>query len=478
MPSLSGDAPVIAIIGGGVSGAAVAYHLARTDVFQPQHIVVFEPRSLLGAGLAYDSSEPAHRINVPSTRMSLLPDDPEHFQRWIDANDALADDDAARAADGALFPRRSLFGTYMNRMVRPHVDSGAIRHVRSRLVAAERRNGRWHLTDAGGATLAADILVVATSHPAPSAPAPLVNILASHPRFVADPTRPNALDAIGAQDRVLVVGNGLTSADVVAALSLKGHIGSITGISRRGLRSRGHAPGPQEPFGDFASQPAATASGLLRQVRAAIRAAAAEGLSWHAVIDQVRGQGEALWQALPIVERRRIARHLRPFWDVHRFRVAPQVEAVSEEAIAAGRMEILAASVAEVAVTDDAIAVTLRLSRSHRLLQRHFDAVVVTTGPGHGGILRSQPFLTRLAEQGLLRLDPTGLGLDCNEASQAVGDLGLASPSLFISGPLARGTFGELMGLPQVTEHAVLVAQNVVAEVLSMFPALAREHRL
>lgn len=476
MSSSSDQFPVVAIVGGGVSGAAVAYHLARTGIFAPGRIVVFEPRALLGAGLAYDSVEPAHRINVPSTRMSLLPDDPEHFQRWIDANDALADDAHALVPGGAFYPRRSLFGTYMNAMIRPHVDNGAIRHVPRRLVSARLRDGRWHLADDGGETLDADILIVATSHPVPSAPASLASALADHPRFVADPTRAHGLDAIGVNDRVLIVGNGLTSADVVAALKLAGHRGQMTTISRRGLRSRGHAPTPQEPFGDFLSRPARTASELLRNVRAAIRAAAAENLTWHAVIDQVRGQGRQVWQGLPVVERRRIARHLRPYWDVHRFRVAPQVEAASEEALAAGRMEVLSGSVADVALVDDHIHCTLRLSRSHLLIQREFDAVVVTTGPGHGGILRSQPLLAGLAQQGYLAMDPTGMGLDCNSASQAIGASGTVEPSLFISGPLARGTFGELMGLPQVTEHAIYVAAGVVDSVLARFPSVRRLH--
>lgn len=478
MPTLSRQAPVVAIIGGGVSGAAVAYHLARTGIFEPARIVVFEPRAMLGAGLAYDSIEPAHRINVPSTRMSLLPDDPEHFQRWIDANDALADDAGATAANGALYPRRSLFGAYMNAMIKPYVDDGAVRHIGQRVVSVGREDGRWHLVDDCGEMLEADVLVVATSHPAPSAPKALADALAGHRRFIADPTRPHALDAVGPDDRVLIVGNGLTSADVVAALCQAGHRGPITAISRRGLRSRGHVQAPQDPFGDFLAQPAATASTLLKDIRAAIRVAAMQGVSWHAVIDQVRGQGEQLWQALPVIERRRIARHLRPYWDVHRFRVAPQVEAASEAAIADGRLQVLSGSVADAAVTDTDIRCTLRLSRSHTMIERNFDAVVVTTGPGHGSILRSQPFLAGLAEQGYLAIDPTGLGLACNRQSQAVGASGTAMPSLYISGPLARGTFGELMGLPQVTEHAVFVASEVASTVLAAFPAVRRLHRM
>ena len=71
--------PVVAIIGGGVSGAATAFHLARADQSPAPKIIVFEPRDGLGRGLAYDTAEPAHRINVPAARMSLLTDEPGSF---------------------------------------------------------------------------------------------------------------------------------------------------------------------------------------------------------------------------------------------------------------------------------------------------------------------------------------------------------------------------------------------------------------
>jgi uncharacterized NAD(P)/FAD-binding protein YdhS len=454
--------PVVGIIGGGVSGAGVAFHLARSGTFGQNQILVFEPRARLGPGLAYDTQDPAHRINVPASRMSLMPDDVEQFQRWIIANDAVAGDDDAMSADGNLFPRRGLFGSYLNTMVQPLVDSGDIVHIAERVDDIRRRDGRWLISSAGGRQIEVDILVVATSHPSPSAPKALESVLQGHPRFVADPTTPDALDPIRPADRVLIVGNGLTSSDIIASLALRGHLGPITAISRRGLRSRGHARMTQDLFGDFVSTPARTALALLVRIRRAIRAAEGEGRSWHAVIDQVRFQGGEIWRALPIAERRRIVRHLRPFWDVHRFRIAPQVEDASEQAIRAGRLTVLAASVAEVRRNGAEIECTLRLSRSHVRTERRFDAVVVTTGPGHGGIVDSQPWIRQLADAGYLSLDDTGLGLACDNASRALGSTGEVAPSLFISGPLARGTFGELMGLPQVSEHALFVATEII----------------
>ena len=64
----------VAIIGGGFTGAAVAWNMARSG--RSIDIVVFEPRSKLGAGLAYDTTNPVHRINVPASRMSISSNNP------------------------------------------------------------------------------------------------------------------------------------------------------------------------------------------------------------------------------------------------------------------------------------------------------------------------------------------------------------------------------------------------------------------
>src|SRR5689334_472534 len=112
--SKSERSPTVAVVGGGFSGGAVALHLARDrKAGEAARIVVFDPREKLGAGLAYDTLEPAHRINVPAAKMSVYPDDPESFGRYLVETDALAGDPNAFSAAGVPFPRRSVFGNYV-----------------------------------------------------------------------------------------------------------------------------------------------------------------------------------------------------------------------------------------------------------------------------------------------------------------------------------------------------------------------------
>lgn len=454
--------PVV-IIGGGYSGAAVAWHLARMDGAPPV-IPIVEPRAEIGRGLAYSAADPSHRINVPSVRMSIDPDQKEHFEHWLLAQGRPRGDAAARMDDGRHFPARAEFGAYVHAQI---ADLGEqVRHVRAVAQGVVAEPGGFAVRCSDGSMLHADLVVLAVCHPSPSAPPGMARVLGDHPRFVANPWVPGALDALRPDDRVLIVGTGLTMADIVASLARMDHRGGIVAVSRRGLRSRGHAIGEAfEPYGDFATKPARTVRELVREVRATLRRAAAEGRSWHFVFDQLKAQGTAIWSALPVAERRRLVRHLRPFWDVHRFRIAPQVEAVLDRRLAEGSLDIWRASLkgVEQARDSDAITVTLRMRDAGRVVAERFDAVVLATGPAHGRVFADNALLAELESDGLARPDPVGLGIEVDFQGRVIGADGAPNPDIFVAGPLARGTFGELMGLPDVTLHAMRIAQEVSA---------------
>jgi uncharacterized NAD(P)/FAD-binding protein YdhS len=300
-----------------------------------------------------------------------------------------------------------------------------------------------------------------------------VAALGDDPAVIANPWVPGVLAEISAEDDVLIIGTGLTMADAVATLAKRGHRGQITAFSRRGQVSRGHAF-VQTPFAWFGQNPApGTALALSRCIRARIEDAKAAGLPWQVVLDDVRGNARKLWDALGRPEQRRLLRHLRSFWDSHRYRVAPQVEQAVKTKQADGSLQVLAASLRRIARHDGRIAVTLhkRLAPPDALLSFKVDRVIVTTGPAHGSVVAGNPVLASLAAAGALRADELGLGIDVDESSRVVRADGTASGTMFVAGPLARARFGELMGLPQVAAQPSAVAGDIAAALATLTQA-------
>lgn len=455
--SAAADLPVVAIIGGGFTGASTAFHLARA-LDSPARIVVIEPRAQLGQGLAYATRDPSHRINVPAARMTMDSAAPGGLQTWVETQrPALSA--GTRLATGELFVQRGLVGEYVAAALAPLLAAGRVEHLRAR-AATLARGARFTLGCDDGRRLVADLVVLATSHPPPGVPAVLAP-LAGSARLIADSSDGARLRVLARDARnLLIVGTGLTSADVIASLDRQGFAGRITALSRRGLRPRGHAFGHPDSAADFATDPARTALALLRRVRAAVRRDAGAGLPWQATLDNVRRDGPVIWAALPLAERARLVRRLRVWWDVHRFRIAPQLEAVIERRLAEGRLSIVAGRL--LSAQESAAGVELRWhdrrAGAHAGL---FDAVILTTGPAHGAILREMPLFAAMAAAGLIRADPLQLGLDVTEGCRAVGRDGAPVPGLFVAGPLARGHVGELMGIPEVTQHAERVAARL-----------------
>jgi uncharacterized NAD(P)/FAD-binding protein YdhS len=460
----------IAIIGGGFSGAALAWHLRRKNV--AAEIAVIEPRAELGRGLAYATTDPAHRINVPATRMILDADDAEHFHRWLIATNYLATDPQAAMPDSRLFPTREAFGRYIDEQVR-HLTP-AITHLHARAVSACRTKDGFRITCDNGEIVDAAILVLAICHAPPAVPGSLRS-LRSHPRFFPDPWREGVLASLSPDDRILIVGTGLTMADIVASLERSGHRGKITAISRRGLRPQSHTGKVAIFEGDFTEPPIAQPAALSRRIRQAVTEAARDGLPWQIVLNRVHEQGQPIWQNLSASGRRQLLRHLRPYWDIHRFRIAPQLDETIEKLIAYGMLDIRAASVKandgllDIRVapvqanptTTHTITVDLRARHETDWSPTTFDAVMLATGPAHA--VSADPLLSSMSEDGLLQADTLGLGIAVDRRGRAVDSRNEPNPQLYVAGPLARGTFGELMGISDLSSYAKQIAEHIAS---------------
>ena len=449
----------IVIVGGGFTGTALAIHLARQGEAGLQ-VTVIEPRPELARGVAYGTQDPAHRINVPASRMQLSAAEEGEFDRWYRASQAFPADPDAQWQDGKVYPQRGQFGAYIAEQFANAAGHSAVklRHVRDRAVAL--RHGS--VVTASGEVYQADEVVLAISHPPPAVPKPIARALGQHPALIANPWRADALAAVKPQESVAIIGTGLTMSDVVASLYRQGHRGKVLAFSRRGQLPRPNLSGdfPLWPL-DYQRPQVDTARGWLRRVRQEVALAAASDLPWQLVLDDIRGNGQHIWQRLSLKEQKRFLRHLRPWWDVHRYRIAPQVSAVLAQSQADGRLQVLAARLQQVNAEGEQVQLTLqpRGAAAQSLL---VDKIIVTTGPAHGALLESDALLQQLAAEGLIQADPLALGILVNGRSQTVNLDGEANLHLLVVGPAARGRFGELMGLPQVAEHAESLAQQLL----------------
>ncbi|KKB02857.1 FAD-dependent oxidoreductase, partial [Pantoea anthophila] len=84
-------------------------------------------------------------------------------------------------------------------------------------------------------------------------------------------------------------------------------------------------------------------------------------------------------------------------------------------------------------------------------------------GPAHNALLNSNALLRQLHRDGVIQPDALSLGISVNALSQTLNARGEPNPHLSVAGPAARGRFGELMGLPQVAEHAESVAHRLLS---------------
>lgn len=451
--------PRVAVIGGGFAGASIARCLALSGEIAPGGIVVFEPRTRLGAGLAYDVDDPALRLNVPAHRMRALPGQPDAFADFLRTSGRLADDGAAMAG-ADIYARRADFAAFMQAAMEPFLANGTIEHRHVRVSGLQREDRAWRIETANGDSLRVDAVVIAIGHPSAEPPAALACFAATDPRLLRNP---DGMPPVGRQDRVLIVGAGLTALDYMAALDERNHTGPITLLSRTGLLPQAQAKVDAEPCGEFLTPPTHRAAALLHAVRQAIRAAQENGASWHGVFDTLRKQGQSIWQALPGVEQARFLRHARRRYETHRFRMPPQSETLIERLRKTGRLTSLTGRIRVVRDDGNVFDAELDLKGQAAPQVRAFDRIAIATGPDQRQHFSTQPWLGALAAAGYAVPAPHGLGIACDTHCRVLNGGGQPNPDLFVIGPPTRATFGEITGAPEIAAQAVAVAANVLA---------------
>jgi uncharacterized NAD(P)/FAD-binding protein YdhS len=278
--------------------------------------------------------------------------------------------------------------------------------------------------------------------------------------FRHDPWDAQALTGLDPAAAVLLIGTGLTMVDVVISLLDSGHTGPIHAVSRRGLLPNAHADAPVPGASIELPLPSGLRA-LTRWLRNATQAASAAGQDWRAVIDGLRPHTQALWQSLSTVEQARFLRHLRPWWDVCRHRMAPEIARRIEAARASGQLCVHAGRVEAAALSGAGADLRLRPRGQIGTIGLSVDRVVNCTGP-EGDITRVADRLTQaLLRDGLARPDALALGFDVTATGAVLSRDGASSGGLFALGPLTKGVFWEITAVPDIRRQCAEMAAHL-----------------
>lgn len=374
--------------------------------------------------------------------MSAWAGEPDHFARRFEAE----------GGDPRGFAQRRLFGRYLGEVLDEAVATGRTHIVPASAVSTRRADGHWRIGLADGSTIECDVIALAIGNQEPE------GLRAFHQagrRYIANPWGADARAAVrelaATGDDALIVGTGLTMVDVVLSLDSAGHRGKILALSRRGLIPRAHAD-----FEPSAVERDQVPDGRVRATWRWLRRRSGE-VGWRAAVDSLRPHSQSLWQSLDSDEQRRFLRHGRPWWDVHRHRIAPEVAATVARMIADGRLQVMAGRILSASEQANGLLVELRRRGADASQRMTFAYAINCTGPLHSIERTRDPMLRSLLDSGAVSSDPLGIGLAVDENSRA-------GERIWALGPLTKGRYWEIIAVPDIREQATAIADDIAAE--------------
>lgn len=449
----------IAVIGSGFSGSLLAIHLLRR-AGRWDRVYLIERNAQFGRGLAYATGNPGHLLNVRASNMSAFADDADHFLAWLRRLPPEQREGISGADDRLTFAPRRLYGSYIQSILAEGIrgeDSGRKLYLVADEAEELRPSGDGVSVQVGcGRIYEVDAAVLAIGNSPPDR---------SRPGYYGDPWEPAITEALDPRAQVLLIGTGLTMVDVVISLLDAGHKGRITAMSRRGLLPATHAATASYPRFLPAGTAPRTVTALLRRVRDEIGRAEDAGQDWRAVIDALRPDTQDLWRRLPIAEKQRFLRHLRPWWEVRRHRMAPEVAARIEAARRAGQLVVRRGRLHGFQADAGRVLAQVAFAGSDQPSGLQVGRIINCSGPQSNYAEIADPLVQDLLRGGLARPDLLELGLAVTAEGALIGRDDAVSDRLFALGPVTRGAFWETTAVPDIRRQAEALAERLMAHI-------------
>ena len=459
--------PVIAIIGGGLSGSLVAAQLLRQSC-HPLIIKIIErnPR-FLHRGIAYSTDASSHLLNVPAGNMSVFPDDPEHFLRWGQSHqEKLVETPWVTAITASSFISRRGYGEYIAWVVQEAQKAShpevKLEIIRDEVVGLQpSATGATLSLQSGNRIYAEKVILAVGNFPAADPPVSDKTCL-NNAQYVSNPWSEESKIGWDKIESCLIVGTGLTMVDWVLNLHASNFRGKIHVISRRGLLPKAHAPAAKLPLWLNYKEQSLSIRSIVRQFRKLMAAPEPYQDNWRGLIDALRPYTPDIWQALPLQEQRRFLRHLRSYWDNHRHRLSPITAASLKEIENSGQLQYHTGRVENFEFSKENVAVTIRARGKQERKTLVVDRVINCTGTECDYRKLQHPLVTGLLAKGWAQPDAISFGLSVAANGALIDESGHKSSIIYTLGPPQKGTLWETTAVPEIRGQAFHLAKHLL----------------
>jgi uncharacterized NAD(P)/FAD-binding protein YdhS len=452
----------VVVIGGGFSGVVTAVNLARLTE-TALSVTILNTRHPLGRGVAYGTRRPEHLLNVVARNMSALADQPDHFVEWLATRSDFLGVPTAELRE-QFVPRR-VYGDYLQSLLfwyaRALADGKKVRIDWHEAEATDVVPGGERVTvrASGGLALEADKVVLATGNPPP---ADLPGIGIDHARYFRDPWGYWEARLPDHREDVALLGTGLTMVDAFLTLAALGWQGKVYALSRNGLLPMSHFKGQDYPAFPGHDPTGMGLGQMLVLFETHCRELRERGQNPATLVDKMRPYTQRVWQSFSLADKALFLRDHRTRWNVARHRVPETAFRQVAEALAAGRLEVVAGRIASLSPCEPGLRVVTCGAGGERELR--VGAVVNCTGPAEDPEVSSPELYRNLMERGLVSPDEVDLGIVATADFAAVERSGARSKWLMVLGPPLKGMLWETTAVPELRAQAFRVAEVVVAE--------------
>lgn len=214
----------IAIIGAGVSGISVLNAMLKNPYYQDCEVVIYDQQKTFGTGLPYQKDDEQLLINQTADTMSLIPEDPFDFVKWLEKEKGVK--------DGAKrnFPR-PWYGEYLKGHLEKAVEISQPTIIYE--YATELRVGidKKYIVKTASTSEVYDIVHLCMGNLPYQDPYSLID----EPNFFYQPYPvQEKLSALPDKACIGIIGTGLTSIDVLKFLKSQDKDYTIQLFSRKG----------------------------------------------------------------------------------------------------------------------------------------------------------------------------------------------------------------------------------------------------